>query len=325
MPQALKYKAKSIIYVEGDISDKIYVLQSGKIKLISTDIETGNVNRELVKTGEFFGVKSALGKYPREDTVDVLIDSVVLMFNTSEFERFIYANPRITLQMLKVFSNQLRRIHKQVEYLLTEEEQEAPEIGLFSIGEFYYKSQRFKQALYAFRRYLTFYPAGKLQAKATEYMIEIEKSLSRKIPAPDSAPDLSSSSIQNNADNSSLYYDGVTLFSKENYEKAINSFKQYVSANPEGEYTVKALCDIGKSLYFLKKHDESIKHFTSLVQKYPDHADLSEFFLYLGMANNAKGDKPKAETFYKKVIKIAEGDSSVRQKAKSQLKILGVS
>jgi len=227
--------------------------------------------------------------------------------------------------MLKVFSNQLRRIHKQVGNLLAEGEQVGPEVGLFGIGEFYYKSQRLKQALYAFKRYLTFYPAGKLQDKATEYMISIEKGFSGKGSSVKTAAALSSSSSysQKSEDNTALYYDGVTLFSNENYEKAIGNFKQYISENPEGEYIVKALSEIGKALYFLKRNDECIKHFTSLIQKYPKHEDIGEFLFYLGIANNAKGDKAKAEAFYKKVIQISADGSELKRKAKSKLKALG--
>ena len=331
MPQALKYKAKSIIYFEGDISDKIFILQSGKVSLISTDIENGKENRELVKTGEFFGVKSSLGKYPREETADVVLDSVVLIFTVPEFEKLIYTNPRITVQMLKVFSNQLRRIHKQVGNLLSEVEQVDQEKGLFSIGEYYFKNQKFKQALYAFRRYLTYYPAGVLQAKATEYLVSIEKCPPGKTPtvssgttsAVTSLSALSATAKEEVDSSTSLYYDGMTLFSKENYEEAINCFRQYVSANPDGEYVVKALTDIGKAQYFLKKNDECIKHFTSMIQKFPKSTELGEFLLHLGLAYEAKGDKPKAESFFKKVTDISEEGSETKRKAKAKLKALG--
>ena len=325
MPQALKYKAKSIIYFEGDISDKIFILQSGKVSLISTDIETGKENRELVKTGEFFGVKSSLGKYPREETADVVLDSVVLMFNAAEFEKLIYTNPRITLQMLKVFSNQLRRIHKQVGNLLFEAEQVDQEKGLFGIGEYYYKNQKFKQALYAFRRYLTYYPAGILQAKATEYMVGIEKG-KPSVGAPGKpaagASDTSSGAAEGDS-GTAMYYDGVTLFSKENYEEAISSFKQYISANPDGEFVVKALIDIGKAMYSLKKNDDCIKHFTSMIQKFPKSPDIGDFLFYLGLSYEAKGDKVKAESFYKKVMELSEEGSETKRKAKNKLKELG--
>jgi len=335
VPQALKYKAKSIIYFEGDVSDKIFILQSGKVSLISTDIETGKENRELVKTGEFFGVKSSLGKFPREETADVILDSVVLIFTVPEFENLIYTNPRITVQMLKVFSNQLRRIHKQVGNLLSEVEQVDQEKGLFGIGEYYYKNQKFKQALYAFRRYLTYYPAGILQAKATEYMINIEKgtpvavssgsgaSAGAAPAAVHSVTALSNMAKQDSDSSESQYFDGVTLFSSEKFEEAITCFRQYVSANPDGEYVIKALSDIGKAMYLLKKTDECIKHFTSMIQKFPKSTDIGEFLLYLGLSYEAKGDKAKAESFYKKVVELSEEGSETKRKAKAKLKAFG--
>ncbi len=328
----MNYKAKSIIYFEGDSSEKIYILQSGKVCLISVDIETGQENRELVKTGEFFGVKSSLGRYPREETADVLSDSIVLMFNIPEFENLIYTNLRINLQMLKVFSNQLRRIHKQVRSLLSIGEQVDAEAGLYSIGEYYYKNQKFKQALYAFRRYLTYYPAGSYQAQATDYLIKIEKypkggapasAPSPQIKAPGSVHKAVPKQKEEESADTKLYYDGVSFFSQEKYDEAINCFRQYVAGNQDGEYTVKAVCDIGKSLFQLKKYDECIKHFTGMIQKFPKHPDLPEFLLYLGLSCDSKGDRQKAEGFYKKVISMCEDGSEVKRKAKNALKAIG--
>lgn len=329
----MNYKAKSIIYFEGDASDRIYILQSGKVCLINIDIETGLETRELVKTGEFFGVKSSLGRYPREETADVLSDSTVLVFSVPEFENLIYSNPRITLQMLKVFSNQLRRIHKQVRSLLSIDEQVDAEAGLFNIGDYYYKNQKFRQALYAFRRYLTYYPAGAYQSQATDLMIKIEKYPNGGAPAgpantgkkPErTAPHVPKPAVREaESADVKLYYDGVSFFSQEKYEEAISCFKQYVSKNPEGEYHVKSLTDIGKSYYMLKMYDECIRHFTAMIQKFPKHPDLPEFLLYLGLSCEGRGDKVKAEGFMKKVIAMTEEGSEIKRKAKNVLKTFG--
>ena len=129
MPKAANYRANSVIYFQGDlVSDKIYILQSGQVVVNYTDIETGKDLREIIQTGEFFGVKSALGKYPREENAAVMSDAQVLIFTVPEFEQFVSANTRIIIKMLKVFSNQLRRIHKQVENLM--EKQETAEPGV---------------------------------------------------------------------------------------------------------------------------------------------------------------------------------------------------
>ena len=58
--------------------------------------------------------------------------------------------------MLRVFSNQLRILNKNVRNLVEkEEDEEGPNQleGLYNIGEFYFKNQKFKNALYAYKRY----------------------------------------------------------------------------------------------------------------------------------------------------------------------------
>jgi TolA-binding protein len=170
MPKAGNYRANSVIYFQGDVSDRIFVLQAGKVSLNYTDIETGKDVHEIIAMGEFFGVKSALGKYPREENALVMADAQVLQFSVPEFEVFAQANTRIIMKMLKVFSNQLRRVHKQVENLLEKSEAQSPEAGLFRAGEYYLRNRQYSQSKYVFSRYLTYYPAGKLAEQASRYL-----------------------------------------------------------------------------------------------------------------------------------------------------------
>ncbi|GAB1484943.1 hypothetical protein MASR2M78_37610 [Treponema sp.] len=132
-----------------------------------------------MQPGEFFGVKSAMGRYPREENALVLQDSAVVSFTVPEFEQLAMTNIRIVMKMLKVFSNQLRRIHKQVSNLLKTEEQQSPEIGLFKVGEYYLKNRQYAQAKYVFGRYLTYYPAGKMAAQAAKFV-----EACRRFPCP---------------------------------------------------------------------------------------------------------------------------------------------
>ena len=132
-PKAVNYKSNSIVYFKGDLNERVYILKSGKAILKYNDIETGQEMQDLIQTGEFFGVKSALGKYPREETALVVSDAAMVQFTVPEFEQIALKNTRIIMKMLKVFSNQLRRIHKQVRNLISTGEQANPETGLFNI------------------------------------------------------------------------------------------------------------------------------------------------------------------------------------------------
>ncbi|MBN1531419.1 MAG: cyclic nucleotide-binding domain-containing protein [Spirochaetes bacterium] len=153
-----KYKSGSIIYFEGDKSEYIYILKTGRVLLTSVKLDSGEEVKEDVRQGEFFGVKSSLGRYPREETAQVIGDTEVLIMNPSDFERLILRNVNVVLKMLRVFSNQLRRIHKSVRSVLGDETEIKPELELFKIGEYYFKGGSLSHARYAFKKYLEYYP-----------------------------------------------------------------------------------------------------------------------------------------------------------------------
>jgi TolA-binding protein len=152
------YKSGSIIYFENDKSEFIYILKSGRVLLTYTKIDTGEEIKEDVRQGEFFGVKSALGKYPREETAQTIGETVVLVLTLADFERLILKNVNVVRKMLRVFSNQLRRIGKTVRTVLGESDSVAPDVELFRIGEHYYKAGDYTKASYAFKRYMEYYP-----------------------------------------------------------------------------------------------------------------------------------------------------------------------
>jgi CRP-like cAMP-binding protein len=144
MPKTLQYSAGSVIYFQGDGAEQIFLLQSGYIKLAYSDIETGEDMGEVLSKGEFFGVKSALGRYPREETAMVMQNpAVIISFSAAEFEEIAVKNSGLIMKMLKVFSNQMRKTHRQVAALMKNSESQNPEEGIFAIGKFYFKNKKY--------------------------------------------------------------------------------------------------------------------------------------------------------------------------------------
>lgn len=351
MPKAGVYRANSVIYFQGDLSDKIFILQNGTVSLNYTDIENGKEVHEIIEKGEFFGVKSALGKYPREENALVLADAQVLQFSVPEFEVFAQANTRIIMKMLKVFSNQLRRVHKQVDNLLEKSEAASPEAGLFDAGVYYLKNRQYGSAKYVFGRYLTYYPAGRLAEQASRYLEVAEGACAKygdgKGPAPiitetaragagpgagpkaeaaggaGGAPSQASAGPEELSGTAKAYYDGVSLFSQGKYKDALMAFKKLVEAGGDPEYQAKAYYDMGRSLFMLAQYDATIRHLTQFVQTYPKSPDLIDSLFWLGQAYEKKGEVDRAKGFYKKIIAMeTDEDASVRLKAKKALRIL---
>jgi len=329
MPKPAQYRSGSLIYFQGDPADKIYILQSGKISLVYQDIETGADIRDSVQPGEFFGVKSALGRYTREENAVALADTTVMIFTVPEFESVAMANSRIIMKMLKVFSNQMRRVHKQVSKVM-EKEESPPADGLFSVGEFYLKNKRFSHAKHVFNRYLTFYPSGKNAIQASKNLEIAENALSRygdgkgpgvSVSQTSSAPSPASSGRESEKI-TKLYYDAVGLVSQGKYQEAFLSFKSIVDADSDPEMTAKASFEIGRCMFLLNKFEESIKYYTNMLTKYPKHSELKETMYIMGQCNEKIGRKDQAVAFYKKIISMG-GDDTTIDKTKRALSALG--
>ena len=336
MPKPFQYRSGSVIYFQKDAAEKIFIVQSGKVNLSYQDTETGEDQHDLVQPGEFFGVKSALGRYPREENAIAIQDTTIMAFTVPEFEALAQANTRIIMKMLKVFSNQLRRIHHQVSNLLEKTEEVPPEMGLFNVGEYYLKNKRFIQARYVFSRYLTFFPSGRHAAQAAKNL-ELSESQATGMPqsvsrsnapvTPSSMPSADAFSDKGPAakmgDTAKAYYDAVSMVTQEKYQQAYLTFKKILDSGDDPEYTAKSSFEIGRCFFLLNKYDECIKHFTVMITKYPRHPDLGNGLYFMGQSYEKLGRKDQAATFYKKILTMAtDEEDSMNIKAKRALKAL---
>lgn len=158
MPKAMQYSKGSVIYFSGDNDDRIFILQKGMIILTSTDVETNAPVTEYIKEGEFFGVKSALGHFPREENATVVVDSVCIAMSVQEFENLFSSNKQIIMKMLKVFSNQLRKVHKKIESILHDDEAEDQFTGMEAVAKSFYATEEYKTCADVCFRFLQRFP-----------------------------------------------------------------------------------------------------------------------------------------------------------------------
>ena len=132
-------------------------MQQGTVLLSSKDIESGQDTAEQVKSGEFFGVKSALGHFPREETAIALVPTVAIAMTVQEFELMFSNNKALIMKMLRVFSNQLRQIHRKTESILnniTEDQQS----GMIAVAKSFYDDEKYRSACDVYLKFLKRYP-----------------------------------------------------------------------------------------------------------------------------------------------------------------------
>lgn len=307
-PKTVKYSPNSIIYFKGDRSNAVYVLKQGQVSLNYKDLQTGQEVQDLIRMGEFFGVKAALGRFIHDETAVVIQESVVIQFTVQEFENLLKGNNRLIVKMLKVFSTQLRRIHKQVQGLLSSDLAANPELGLFEIGEYYRKHQDYIKSAAAYRRYKDLYPSG-------YYITQVETALSA----------LEKSGFGMNGDgDSSGKTESLFLMTKQiergKYPEALRGLTQYLQ-NPACADKDEAEFQLGMCLYRMSKIPEALAQLTSVVKKYPRFPKLGEVLYFLGRSYKQSGDQHKAIGFVNKSLSMLRKDSKLYQEAEETLKM----
>lgn len=175
MPKTMQYTKGSIIYFAGDRDERIFILQKGYVLLTSIDIETGSSVVEHIKEGEFFGVKSAFGHFPREETATVLTDSVTVSMTLSEFEQLFSNNKTVILKMLKVFSKQLRTIHKKTESILNSQEEVSQFAGMQAVAQSFYEDNQYKACCDICVKFFTRFPNAPNATQVKQYYLAAKK------------------------------------------------------------------------------------------------------------------------------------------------------
>lgn len=298
-PKAVNFRAGNVIYMKGFKNSYVYVLKSGVVSLNYQDIQTGQEDQDQIRTGELFGVKSALGSYPTDEQALALVDSTVLAFTVEEFETVASTNIRIIMKMLKVYSNQLRRIHRQVQNLLSTGESKNPEEGLFRIGLYYHNNQKYRQSVASFKRYLIHYPTGRFSQEAKE-KIEHGNGMF-------SDSDNTGSSSLNQEDFS--FSEAMEYYESGEFRKALKLFS--VIQNTAGEDSAEAEMRVGVCLYRLGRSSDASIRLTEFIKKNGRNAFVPEALYYIGECYKSNRDTDKAISFYKKALSMSEPSQQI--------------
>lgn len=340
--QSRLYKAGSIIFFMGDKADMVYLIKQGQAQSIFISVETGLEARETVNAGEFIGVKSILGMYQQEETVQCLTDCFVIIFTYEEFEKLVAKNTPILIKMLRVFSNQLRRINKKVRDIVENHEKSEEGItrleGLFNIGEFYFKNKKFKQALYAYRKYIqeanedsVFYNTAIEQiekcknaigdTEEEELVIKAKSAIASKkednefsVPLLEDDDDLAIPSL----DEESNFDKAVSLYDKKDYKNALKSFSD-LTKDSDSSISENATFFLGKCYFQINQYDNAARILSQSIQKNSKASYIKEAINFIAKSFEAKGDKAKAVAYYEKVLSIPPQNDSISEEAKVKI------
>jgi CRP/FNR family cyclic AMP-dependent transcriptional regulator len=110
------FPKNTILFSEGDRSDSLYVICSGKIKVTINDREGNEVILAMLGPGEYFGEMALLDSEPRSACAITKEPTQLLIFSKNDFMDIFSSNP-IAFNLLKGLITRLREANKKIESL----------------------------------------------------------------------------------------------------------------------------------------------------------------------------------------------------------------
>lgn len=111
------FSAGETIYVAGERAANLYVVATGKIKIVRTTPAGKTIVLGIIGPGDFFGSLSALGDKTYTDTAVAHTGCCTLSIAGSEFQTILRRYPLVATSALEIVAARLRAMHELVEQL----------------------------------------------------------------------------------------------------------------------------------------------------------------------------------------------------------------
>ena len=160
MPIVRKYKKGSILYFEGDPKREIFLIKEGQVVMVYRNLAGDAELNEILRRGDFIGIRNAIAGVPREETVTCVEDAEILAFTPQEFEALLAQTPNIGLKILKILSTNLRSITKEEKKMVTQNAFEDPGNELFKMGLYFFNQKLYSKAITVWERFMHFFPSS---------------------------------------------------------------------------------------------------------------------------------------------------------------------
>jgi CRP/FNR family transcriptional regulator, cyclic AMP receptor protein len=108
------YPKTAVVLTEGEMGDSLYMIQSGRVKVVIGDEDGREIILKILGAGDFFGEMSMIDKQPRSASVTTLEPSVFLILSHGAFEKCIDQAPRIGNFVMRVLAQRVREADKKI-------------------------------------------------------------------------------------------------------------------------------------------------------------------------------------------------------------------
>ncbi|MFH0990304.1 MAG: Crp/Fnr family transcriptional regulator [bacterium] len=112
-----KYKRGNIVVLEQEMGAALFIIISGKVKIVRTDEEGREVILSIFGPGEFFGEMSLLDGLARSASVVALAKAELFMIHRRDFLKLLHEHPQVAICLLGELTMRLRKADSQIKSL----------------------------------------------------------------------------------------------------------------------------------------------------------------------------------------------------------------
>ncbi len=105
------YSPGEVVYREGDASDSVYLIKSGRIDLVDHYPETGDVVAKSLGVGKVFGEVELIDRKSRSSTAKVVEPAKLLIFSHEEILDVLFQRPEQSLVLARDVFDRLRQLY----------------------------------------------------------------------------------------------------------------------------------------------------------------------------------------------------------------------
>ncbi len=108
------YPKNTILFMEGDDSSQLFIIETGKVKVFVTSEDGKQVILNFMGPGEYFGELALIDGKPRSASVMTVADTTVVAVSRKKFQQFIADHPDYALEMMEQLVHRIRELTDSV-------------------------------------------------------------------------------------------------------------------------------------------------------------------------------------------------------------------
>ena len=113
--EEIDYPVGEIIIKEGDAGDTLFLMIEGEVSVIKDFGEINEVEIDRMTDGEYFGEMALFEDTVRSVSIRAEKPSAFMILHKQEFKELVREYPQIALEICKVLSGRIRKLHQKIE------------------------------------------------------------------------------------------------------------------------------------------------------------------------------------------------------------------